>query len=368
VNEQLGKPRDPLAKWDTVAKFATPLAVAFVGALFAWLQEVDSRRSTESRYFTDLMAQREKADSDLRQRMFEVLINNYFGAPASGGAGHLAGTGVDDTAPDPEAGRVEQDLHRIHRQIIFASLLSRNFDNIDIRPLFEELDKELTAYIWPAGGAPGEPGPLRERAFALREDLRRLAIGVSTRQATALASLKREGEAAQGRTQVFSQLLCAGDRNVLLSARFLLSGWKDGEVTLKVLPTLTAASVYLPTGRRERRLGAPDGRVKTDDTQLNVTFYDTPLLENVRFSDGTRGAFTLRNYTAFDACQTFAGQMDQGQQTDCASLRNIQAATQKACDAAIIVLTEIPDWYIAPRDRPYVTDLLAGRFSGSEAR
>jgi hypothetical protein len=144
---------------------------------------------------------------------------------------------------------------------------------------------------------------------------------------------------------------------------------------MKALPALTpspsASAAYWPTGRRERRAAAA-GPVSasddTDDTQLKVTFYDMPLLENLRFSDGKRGAFTLRNYISHAACQAFGGQMDESVRAECSPLRFEAETTGRICDYAIIVLTEIPDWYIAPRDRPYVTDLLAGRFSNGEGR
>lgn len=341
--------KDAWDKWDTAAKVSIPVVVALVAGLFAYVQDTENRRSTETQFYTDLMAQRERADSELRQHMFTVLIDNYFHRKLGDEDAAVVPSASGDRPPSADAdlpNGTEAALREIKRQVMFASLLARNFENVDIRPLFEELDRRLRGMI--ALARPLDPAnigetTLRRRAYILREELRRVAIGITSRQASSLGALRRPGMSQQGSSRVFNVGECSPESE-LLDGRFILDNWRDGEV-------------------RVRAIDPDDANLQVKAVQFNLTFYDMPILESLRLPNGSRVALTLYRYVSSRACRMFADEMDGDLRSDCAGL--LSAQKDEDCDRLVLGVTDIPDWYIGPRDRPYVTDLISGRFSPS---
>src|SRR5215216_7312965 len=72
---------DEEVRWDIRVKkvdVAYKVFISIIGTIVAGVFLVLQNRQTESRYYTDLMSQRERADTDLRAEMFKVLFEAYF--------------------------------------------------------------------------------------------------------------------------------------------------------------------------------------------------------------------------------------------------------------------------------------------------
>jgi hypothetical protein len=170
-------------KWKVYAlraEVARTIAISIVGAAIAGIFYVFQENQARSRYYSDLQAQRESADSALRAQMFTTLFQNYLK------------TKLESTkrAQENKAGAQEltdAQLTDLQQEIVMSDLLARNFEAVDVRPMFEDIDRRLTDRI-EAGREGQEAIADQRKAFTLREQLRRVAGGATARQTAALIS------------------------------------------------------------------------------------------------------------------------------------------------------------------------------------
>jgi hypothetical protein len=187
VNADPVKPSDSLdaieRKWKIFAlraEVARTIAISIVGAAIAAIFYVFQDNQTQSRYYSDLQSQREIADSAMRAQMFTTLFQNYLKAK-------LEST---QRALESKAGAqqlTDAQLTDLQQEIVMSDLLARNFEAVDVRPMFEDIDRRLTDRI-DAGREGQEAIVDQKKAFTLREQLRRAAGGAAARQTAALIS------------------------------------------------------------------------------------------------------------------------------------------------------------------------------------
>ncbi|MCU0591983.1 MAG: hypothetical protein MUC57_10980 [Desulfobacterales bacterium] len=272
-----------------------------LGAIFYWYQQ----QQIEVRYFADLMAQRESADTQLRAQMFKTLFDAYFSNKLQTGSMPKPESAVGSSAArekdETYHSDIDAQLEKLRLEMMFTDLLSRNFESIDVRPLFENLDAELSRLLSPFQKDAYEISEGMRKAFILREQLRRIALGASSRQITALVG-------GAGATVTDHNLRYCVDK-------------------------------------------------KAQPIHLNVSFYDMPALENFVLPGGDRVAFTLSDYKSFSSCKYFKEQLSESQKADCEDLMR-----GEPCDTAVIRAVVFPEGYIGHRDRPYIGDLLTGKF------
>ena len=190
--------------WDKLRASGTivvAVVVAFMGGWFNQQQAERNRISAESQFYTDLLAQRERSDSELRSEMFKTLFDAYFRGKLSASAGPqqtpreegiegmVVASGPTPGSSPESAAVAAPDFASLERRIMFLDVLVRNFESIDIRPLFEDLDRRLTEIVWSDGELGEAAAEARQKAFRLRWQLRRAALGNVARQVSALASL-----------------------------------------------------------------------------------------------------------------------------------------------------------------------------------
>ena len=112
--------------------------------------------------------------------MFNTLFQNYFKTKLES----------SQRASDRKAGEREltdAQLEDLRQEIVLSDLLARNFDAVDVRPVFEDIDRRLTHRI--DAGREGQEAIVDQRkAFLLREQLRRVARAASTRQIASLVA------------------------------------------------------------------------------------------------------------------------------------------------------------------------------------
>jgi hypothetical protein len=160
------------------ADVAQKILISIVGAALVSIFYVFQANQAQSRYYSDLQAQRERADADLRANMFKTLFEAYFKNKIEA-AQKAAASGHDTPA------RAEALLSDLGQGIMLSDLLARNFETVDVRPLFENLDRRLTDLIEHGGGK------IQIEAFTHREELRRVAYGATARQTELLQANAR---------------------------------------------------------------------------------------------------------------------------------------------------------------------------------
>lgn len=363
---ETGNGREPEGKdfWDKLRASGTivvAIVVAFMGGWFNHQQAERNRISSESQFYTDLLAQRERSDSELRSEMFKTLFEAYFRGQLSAAAGSQQTPreeGVEGmvVASGPASAAVSTpDFASLERRIMFLDVLVRNFESIDIRPLFEDLDRRLTEIVWSDGG-PGEAaGDARQRAFGLRWQLRRAALGNVARQVSALSSLDdakvERLPITEGKCSTFeggvednpSQSAQDIDEpRVLDFGTILINRLQDGSVYLSIL-----------LDESEEQAGGSTQPVKLD---FQVTFFDMPVLENIRLPSGKRLTVTLASYFSPREYKDFVGQFPAYLAQDYRSF--LDSPDLRDCRKAQLTLLQFPDSYIGPRDRPYIQNLI----------
>jgi hypothetical protein len=327
---------------DIAHKFFILIIGSFAAGIFFWYQQ----QQAEVRYFADLMAQRESAETQLRAQMFKTLFDAYFAnklqprdMPKNESSSKYGSPVLASAASDSiSAAKFE----KLEQEAMFTDLLSRNFENIDVRPLFENLDKELSGLMEPSQQGPAEVNAaMRKEAFTLRERLRRIALGASSRQTTALVG------GAHAKVTNHHLKYCKGQNVATLDSPFSFEGVR------LIVDKMNNGVVYLQV--------VPDREQETrpQPMYLNVTFYDMPVMENLVLPAGERVAFTLSDYISYDSCKDFKEQLDERPRLDCEDLRR---AGEQECDTAVIRVIVFPKGYIGVRDRPYIGDLLTGKF------
>lgn len=345
--EQVWKIR--VAKADVVQK----ILISIVGALVAGIFYVFQANQTESRYYSELQAQRERADADLRANMFKTLFEAYFKNKIEATQKSQPG-GADTPA------RVQELLVNLGQEIILSDLLARNFESMDVRPLFEDLDRRLTELI-ERGGEGRKVLPAQAEAFRQREQLRRAARGAATRQiellrANAGAEVKKV-RIEQCQQSPSSAPVFAPDELPSLpgNAIGLVQGVADGAVRITlVLPNAEAPQSSKDVVQATQPRGVP----------ITVTFFDMPALENLTLPGpgGRRMALTLTRSSSTRTCSRFSAQMDESAREDCNPRADASRKSAGTCYSAEVWITLIPKDYIGPRDRPYLSDLYTSPF------
>jgi hypothetical protein len=363
VNETL---EEDSKRWELRAKkadVAYKVIISIIGSIVAAGFLILQNRQTESRYYADLMAQRETADSSLRAEMFKILFEAYFKNKIQG----------DSQAPMTRqspagAGALEEvarSSDRFRQETIVGDMLARNFDTIDVRPLLEDLDDRLARQIGADDSpAAAQPTPAQRDAFLRRHQLRRVAVGATSRQAAALAGLAGKARAtvtyhtidtcAPGAAKKASQGGLISLVQPPLPAKVGLYGGpmqvtrlRDGALDLQM--------TKLPRSDAADKTSSQD----VSEINLSVTFFDMPALESIRLDDDSRVAFSLYKYFSRQDCSRFRADMDERLRGDCDYLLQSEV---KDCAIAQFRTVLLPKDFLGIHDRPYVTDLAAGRY------
>ncbi len=340
-----------VAKADLIQK----VFISIVGAAVAGIFYVFQANQTQSRYYSDLQAQRERADTDLRASMFKTLFEAYFKNKIEA-AQKAAASGEHTPAHD------EALLVNLGQEIMLSDLLARNFETIDVRPMFEDLDRRLTVLV-ERGGKRESVSAVQIDAFRQREELRRVAYGATTRQIELLRA--NAGAVSQ---QVRVEQCQAGPASPATfdpqelpvlpgKTRGVISRVGDGSVGINLsVPTAEAAGKPAPTAS-----AGADAIVEASqprEVPVTVTYFDMPTLENVRLPGGLRMALTITRSGSTRTCERFSAQMDESTRLDCEPQAPPgKAAPTRACSWANLTITLIPKDYIGMRDRPYLSEL-----------
>jgi hypothetical protein len=246
----------PKDGWDKLGIFLHPLgglltaiSVAVVGLAGSQVIDRQQAKSTDARLYSELMSQRELAESTLRKDMLVSVIQSYLA---------------------PKEGSIDAHLLQLE-------LLAYNFhDSLNLKPLFMDLSQQLRLH----------PGPGREEQH---RRLQRIAREIADRQRFAL---ELRGDSFR-RTVDLQELAAQGKAGLALDPATVSVEKVGSEINLRVLradPSLQTIQVRL-----EVRPGAVDPTKTPEVTraEFEVGFFDFPMIDSTHLANGQRCAVLL---------------------------------------------------------------------------
>ena len=249
----MSQPKD---RWDKIGVFLHPvgglltaISVAVVGITGTQVIDRQQAKSTDARLYSELMSQRELAESTLRKDMLVSVIQSYLA---------------------PEAGSIDAHLLQLE-------LLAYNFhDSLNLKPLFVDLSRQLRK----RSGPDGEDQYRR---------LKRIAREIADRQRF---SLELRGDSFR-RTVDLQALAATGGAGLALDPATVNVENVHSDLNLRVLradPSLETVQV-----RMEVRPGsAPHGKTpEVTRTEFEVGFFDFPMIDSTHLANGQRCAVIL---------------------------------------------------------------------------
>lgn len=329
--------RHPKDLWDKVraiGPLVVALAVSAIGGWYGYKQvelQVESQNFQRTReenarrqqVFIELISRRESSDNSLRASMFNTLFNAYFG----------------ESVTDSESSELKPP--KIKHQIMFLHLLARNFETIDIKPLFEEMDQRLTAAV----GDEGLPMEQRRCCFSQREYLRHVGFVLASRQVSAICSLKGTRAQIVTITQYDNRdtprIVTEGDDLGIELQDITID---DGKVT---------ATFHPLKPRSGRRAVNP---IFSVDPTFSISFFDMPYIDNSRFTSGSRLAVVMEKFISPYDYGPFLDQIsDPSLRQDYRDLTSIEPHILRI---AVLRLVLFPEGYLGLRDRPYLEEVI----------
>lgn len=325
--EQPQKKEEPRKKkdvWDIIQALGPALiasAVAIIGSVYSYQQAQMTKASEMREVYTKIMTERESSDNSIRANMFQMLFNAMF---------------------DKDVGSSEKqdNANLIKQRIMFLDVLSRNFDTVDIKPLFENLDGDLTKKIY---NDKAYSDSSQKDYFAMRSELRRIGRNLSVKQLNALASLPGTVvksivliEDKEGNLQVMQDESASENGSDSIPVEIKAQGLDDGKVEI--------ALEYQKTKASDQGFKAPS---------FIVTFYDMPYIDNSVIDKDMRVGVVLTKYVATKDLNSFRDRIDKRLIKDYEDLK-----AGGIVKYAEIRLIKFPAKYTGHRDRPYLQEIL----------
>ncbi len=284
---------------ESIAKFLAGLA-AVIGSI--WVPIVLSNYSDQSRrtqLYMQIMTEREKSDTTIREKMFETLLTKYLGA-------------FPDNEPDSEKS--------FRKRIMFLDLLSLNFQEyLNAKPLFEDLsgrlDRAMKNSKYPAD---------KETFLALHGEVRKVAARVASKQAATLSSIGLTRELSldtqdmslrcvrlydvTGRKEmqdgkavslidITDQMPCNETKPAEASSMDVTQsgqGFPSIDIELLELGRNSATVEVTPYEEFFNLEGILTGMKQGKRIGFEVSFFDLPYMDNTELFDGSRFSLVLK--------------------------------------------------------------------------
>jgi hypothetical protein len=325
--EQPKKSEEPPKKkdlWDILQALGPAIiaaTVAIMGSVYSYQQAQMTKASEMREVYTKIMTERESSDNSIRANMFQMLINAMFSKEIS-------------ISSNPD------NIRLIKQRVMFLDVLSRNFDTVDIKPLFEELDGELTKKIY---NDKAYSDSSQKDYFAIRSELRRIGRNLSVKQLNALASLPGTVvksivliEDKDANLQVMQDENTSNVISDNIPVEIKPQGLDDGKVDI--------ALEYQKTKASDQNFKAPS---------FIITFYDMPYIDNSVIDKDMRVGVILTKYVSTKDLDNFRDRIDKRLIKDYEDLK-----ASGIVKYAEIRLIKFPAKYTGHRDRPYLQEIL----------
>lgn len=308
--------------WDIIKALGPAIiaaAVAIVGSSYNYQQTQLSKSSQMREAYTRIMTERENSDNNIRAKMFEMVIGSMFDKQMRGEIQ------LDDTGA-------------IKQRIMFLDLLSRNFDTVDIKPLFEDLDNELTKRLSPSYGFDRAK---RGEVFVLRSELRRIGRNLSVKQLNALSALPGS---------VVKRVVIIEDVNGGLTAVPDENVNGNGTVPVEVKPQgINDGNVEVLVDYQRNK--ATDQGFRAPE--FEISFYDLPYIDNSVLDKDMRIGVILTKYFNLEDLELYRANLDRKTVKEYEELK--AGGIRRYAELRLI---KFPAQYTGYRDRPYLQEVL----------
>jgi hypothetical protein len=282
--------------WQKVESFAKIVAAVAVTIGSVWIPYVIGRTSEQSdraKVYMQVMSEREKADTAIRQEMFKTLLTNYLGRFED----------KKDAAESEESFR---------KRIMFLNLLTLNFQEyLNARPLFEDVYQRLEM----AEQRDGKDGKAYRIWGELQKDLFRVARNAASGQAAMLtrSGLSRTFNLTKGKAvcirlysvEALVELTEKFEKQPLLDrktescsdasvqdSRRMDKGFPAIDVELEEVYE-SGVRVKVTPYQESFRNGTLNFVQALKPIKFEVSFFDLPYMDNTRLFDGSRFALLL---------------------------------------------------------------------------
>jgi hypothetical protein len=247
--------------WDKVAILLAPVGGLFTAiaiALFGFISssKLDRRQALETnvRLYTELMSRREESESALRKDMLVSIISSF----------------------------LNSDKQDINNDVLSLELLAYNFhESLNLKPLFLDLTRRIR------NAEANAPAGARKEAYAEYKDrLENVAREIARKQMIVLEGVGKRF-----------------DRTIDLSSDADGTSLDAETMTLEGVETTVAIDVvHVDPVNREVQVSVsvetpdPDQGRQTKVATFTVSFFDFPMIDNLRLTDGQRCALVLTNF------------------------------------------------------------------------
>jgi hypothetical protein len=281
--------RDLWGKFESFAKIVAAVGVSIGSIAIPYIIGKTSEQSRRAQVYMQVMSEREKADTAIRQEMFKTLLANYLGR-------------FEDNATENE--------ESFRKRIMFLDLLNLNFQEyLNARPLFEDV------YLRLERAKKKGSGKEYETWRKLQEELFRVAKNLASSQAAMLtqSGLSRTFNLTKGKAVCIR--LYSVENLVELTDKFEKEPLLDrktescsdasvqnsqrmdkGSPAIDVeLEEVNEASVRVKVTPYQESFknGTLNFVQALKPIKFEVSFFDLPYMDNTRLFDGSRFALLL---------------------------------------------------------------------------
>ena len=324
-----GKKKD---LWDIMQAVGPALiaaTVAIVGSVYSYQQAQMTKASEMREVYTKIMTERESSDNSIRANMFQMLFTAMFDK-------------------DIKSADTPDKISLIKKRVMFLDVLSRNFDTVDIKPLFEDLDGDLTNKIY---NDASYADSLRKDYFAMRAELRRIGRNLSVKQLNALASLPGT---------VVKNVVLIEDKDANLQVMQDESSNNGDSIPVEIkAQSLDDGKVEIALEYQKTKAGDQGFKAPA----FIVTFYDMPYIDNSVLDKDMRVGVVLTKFVATKDLNAFRDRIDKRLIKDYEDLK--AGGIVKYAELRLI---KFPAKYTGHRDRPYLQEILQDLLEEEKSR
>lgn len=288
--EAKDRERDLWEKVESFAKIVAAVAVSVGSIAIPYIIGKTSEQSRRAQVYMQVMSEREKADTAIRQEMFKTLLADYLGR-------------FENNATENEGS--------FRKRIMFLDLLTLNFQEyLNARPLFEDVYLRLEK-----AKKKGKGGKEHETWGKLQEDLFRVAKNVASTQSAMLtqSGLSRTFNLTKGKAvcirlysvENLAELTDKFEKQPLLDRKTescseasvqnpekMDKGSPAIDVELEELKE-AAVRVKVTPYQESFKNGTLNFVQALKPLKFEVSFFDLPYMDNTRLFDGSRFALLL---------------------------------------------------------------------------
>jgi len=294
-NDAKNPKRDGWEKFESLAKIVAAVGVTIGSVAIPYIIGKTSEQSHRAQVYMQVMSEREKADTAIRQEMFKTLLADYLGR-------------FEDRK------NAIEDEESFRKRIMFLDLLNLNFQEyLNARPLFHDVHLRLEK----AKKNEKEGSKEYETLGKLQDKLFRVAKNVASTQSAMLtqSGLSRTFDLTKGKAVCIR--LYSVENLVELTDKFEKQPLLDrkgescrdasvqnprrmdkGSPAIDVeLEEVTEAAVIVKVTPYEESFanGTLSFVQALKPIKFEVSFFDLPYMDNTRLFDGSRFALLLSN-------------------------------------------------------------------------